>query len=311
MSSSILTTLDYIEKTIAELENGIRKRSLTRTSVGYEKLEAFSDFLKSQLPEELLFTVFPDFDRHLHFIKYFLKERDFHWIKSNFNDIKELDFPVIRSEIYKFIEKGRLPKKKREIESLSKDIFLVHGRDTEPVKELKSILKKIGLNPVVLHEQPSGSRTIIEKLEKYSDVGYAFVILTPDDIGVSFIDLFEKIAKSSYNDEAVEAARRIVDKSKGSMERFIEFNMKFMQNPGDASKFLEFLVPRSRQNVVLEFGFFMGILSRDRVCCLYKGDVELPSDMHGIVYIPFKDSISEAKEKIIKELKAAGYKVEI
>jgi predicted nucleotide-binding protein len=32
-------------------------------------------------------------------------------------------------------------------------------------------------------------------------------------------------------------------------------------------------------------------LGRDRVCCLYKGSVELPSDMHGIVYIPFKDSV--------------------
>ena len=66
---------------------------------------------------------------------------------------------------------------------------------------------------------------------------------------------------------------------------------------------------QARQNVVLEFGYFMGLLSRDRVCCLYKGDIELPSDMHGIVYIPFKESVSEVKDKIVKELKAAGYNI--
>lgn len=190
-----------------------------------------------------------------------------------------------------------------------KNIFIVHGRVTKPVRELKAMLQRFGLNPIVIHEQPSGSRTIVEKLEKYSDVGYAFVILTPDDIGVSFQDLFEKTAKCSYEDEALNAARRILEQSKGNIERFIEFNQKFMQEPEDASKFLEFLIPRARQNVVLEFGYFMGLLGRDRVCCLYKGDVELPSDLHGIVYIPFKETINEVRNKIIKELKAAGYEI--
>ena len=61
--------------------------------------------------------------------------------------------------------------------------------------------------------------------------------------------------------------------------------------------------------MILEFGYFIGKLGRDRVCCLYKGDVELPSDMHGIVYIPFKDSVEEARDMIIKELREAGYEI--
>jgi predicted nucleotide-binding protein len=52
-------------------------------------------------------------------------------------------------------------------------------------------------------------------------------------------------------------------------------------------------------------------LGRDRVCCLYKGSVELPSDMHGIVYIPFKDSVEETRNMIVEELKAAGYEIRI
>ena len=207
----------------------------------------------------------------------------------------------------KFIK--TLPKGKKE--TISNKVFIVHGRSRKPMKELKAMISEFGLEPIILHEKASGSRTIVEKLEKYSDVGYAFVILTPDDIGVSFQDLFEKTAKYSYKDEALSAARRILEQSRGSIERFIEFNLKFMQEPEDASKFLKFLIPRARQNVVLEFGYFIGLLGRDRVCCLYKGDVELPSDMHGIVYIPFKGSIEETRNMIIKELKAAGYEIKI
>jgi predicted nucleotide-binding protein len=44
---------------------------------------------------------------------------------------------------------------------------------------------------------------------------------------------------------------------------------------------------------------------------LYKGDVELPSDMHGIVYVPFNKSVNEARPMIIKELRAAGYKISV
>jgi predicted nucleotide-binding protein len=59
--------------------------------------------------------------------------------------------------------------------------------------------------------------------------------------------------------------------------------------------------------VVLEFGYFMGRLNRDRVCCLYKGNIELPSDMHGICYLHFNNSVNEIKQIILKELKAVGY----
>lgn len=63
--------------------------------------------------------------------------------------------------------------------------------------------------------------------------------------------------------------------------------------------------------MILEFGYFIGKLGRDKVCCLHQGDVELPSDMHGIVYVPFKESVNEVRDKIVKELKAAGYKMKI
>ena len=117
---------------------------------------------------------------------------------------------------------------------LSKNVFIVHGRDHRPMKELKAMLKEFGLKPVVLHEQPSGSRTIVEKLEKYSDVGYAFVILTPDDFGCSVEDYEHPKEFETYD-----------------IGGEIYMSPKMVQS---------IFSTRARQNVVLEFGYFIGLL---------------------------------------------------
>ena len=46
-----------------------------------------------------------------------------------------------------------------------------------------SCVEKLGLEAVILHEQPNQGHTIIEKFENYSDVSFAVVLLTPDDVG--------------------------------------------------------------------------------------------------------------------------------
>ncbi len=158
----------------------------------------------------------------------------------------------------------------------SKNAFIVHGHDIEPVNELKAMLKDFGLNPIVLHEKASGGLTLAEKLEKYAgDVGFTFVILTPDDVGCE---------------------KTIIEK------------MKFhaaISRIGDFRVLLNKLKPRARQNVIFEMGYFWGLLRRRRVCCLLKEDVERPSDIEGIVYVPFKDSLDECRDTIIRELKEA------
>jgi hypothetical protein len=65
----------------------------------------------------------------------------------------------------------------------STDIFIVHGRDDAAREEVARFVSRAGLNPIILHEQASGGRTVIEKLEHYSNVGFAVVLLTPDDEG--------------------------------------------------------------------------------------------------------------------------------
>jgi predicted nucleotide-binding protein len=112
-----------------------------------------------------------------------------------------------------------------------------------------------------LHEQASGGRTIIEKLERNSDVDFAVVLLTPDDVG----------AKATATDA---------------------------------------LQARARQNVVLELGYFVGRLDRSRVCALYKGEIELPSELLGVVYIPL-DEGGAWRVLLAKELREAGFNVDL
>ena len=67
--------------------------------------------------------------------------------------------------------------------------------------------------------------------------------------------------------------------------------------------------PRARQNVVFEWGYFVGKLGRERVCALYEQGIEPPSDLHGIVYIAL-DAAGHWRFNLVKELKAAGYSVD-
>ena len=69
------------------------------------------------------------------------------------------------------------------------------------------------------------------------------------------------------------------------------------------------LAPRARQNVVFEFGYFVGRLGRTRVCALTTGSIELPSDYEGIVYIPL-DEAGAWRMALVRELKAAGFTVD-
>ena len=67
--------------------------------------------------------------------------------------------------------------------SLSNKVFVVHGHDEGARESVARFLEKLGFEAIILHEQANQGRTIIEKIEAYSDVGFAVVLLTPDDYG--------------------------------------------------------------------------------------------------------------------------------
>ena len=70
-----------------------------------------------------------------------------------------------------------------ELDNEKKRVFIVHGHDDVLKNKISSFLKKLNLIPIILHEQANKGKTIIEKLEHYTDVDYAIILYTPCDIG--------------------------------------------------------------------------------------------------------------------------------
>jgi predicted nucleotide-binding protein len=135
-------------------------------------------------------------------------------------------------------------------------VFVVHGHDDSAREAVARFLEKLGLEAIILHEQPDQGRTIIEKFQAFaSEVGFAVVILTPDDL--------------------------VRGAAAGSPQP-----------------------SRARQNVIFELGYFAGKLGRGRACLLRKGEVEIPSDLYGVVYTEM-DGADGWKLKLVRELKAA------
>jgi predicted nucleotide-binding protein len=67
--------------------------------------------------------------------------------------------------------------------------------------------------------------------------------------------------------------------------------------------------PRARQNVVLELGYFIGKLGRGKVCAIKSGELEIPSDILGVVWTPY-DAHGAWKRALAKELQAAGFEID-
>jgi predicted nucleotide-binding protein len=63
-------------------------------------------------------------------------------------------------------------------------VFVVHGHDEGALQAVGRFLETIGLQAIILREQPDQGLTIIEKFEACaSEVGFAVALLTPDDLG--------------------------------------------------------------------------------------------------------------------------------
>jgi predicted nucleotide-binding protein len=189
----------------------------------------------------------------------------------------------------------------------SKRIFVVHGKDEENRELLKRILIEWGLDPIILDEKPIRGKTLIERLIEYtSQVGFAFIIMTPDDIGMEkssigrFVDgVTEHWHEPSASVTAVTTGSNTVRSYPTGLKQAIEKAIP------------QYFELRARQNILFEYGLCVGLLGREKVCLLLKGNVVFPADIRGIVYISFKEKVSETdcRSKIRQELEESGYEL--
>lgn len=147
--------------------------------------------------------------------------------------------------------------------SQNRNIFIVHGHNNEMKLEVANILTRLDFDPIILHEQASKGKGVLEKFIESSEVGFAIVLLSGDDYG-------------------------------------------YAKNDTDSEKKL-----RARQNVILELGYFIGKLGRERVLALNDktSNLEIPSDFVGVMYTTY-ESNGNWQTELIKELHAAGYDVD-
>ena len=68
--------------------------------------------------------------------------------------------------------------------------------------------------------------------------------------------------------------------------------------------------PRARQNVVLEMGMLIAAIGRKNTVILKKGDLEIPSDANGILYLEFKEHIREVCYKLVERLRSSGFEID-
>ena len=176
-------------------------------------------------------------------------------------DISDRVFEECSSQIQEDTPKSNALTSDKPSKTMDKSkVFIVHGHDGEAKQAVARFVEKIGLEAIILSEQASSGKTIIEKIEEYTDVGFGIVLYTPCDLGAS----------QEKKDE---------------------------------------LKPRARQNVVFEHGYLIGKIGRENVCALVKGDIETPTDISGVVYIPM-DEGGGWKLDVADEMEACGYEVD-
>lgn len=68
--------------------------------------------------------------------------------------------------------------------------------------------------------------------------------------------------------------------------------------------------PRARQNVILEMGMVLASLGRERMVILKKGNLEMPSDVNGVIYLEFNEHVREIATKLAQRMKSAGIAID-
>ena len=138
-------------------------------------------------------SIIPDFGKGLY--QYF-EEQHFYdpeisgeTLKYNLKKLmnKMETYTVLKYPTANLLDKNqisvRMPDENSSNKQISNKVFIVHGHDNEAKQEMARTLERAGFEAIILHEQPDGGCTIIEKIEKNTDVAFAVVLYTECDLG--------------------------------------------------------------------------------------------------------------------------------
>ena len=142
------------------------------------------DFLKNNFPNKMSFSTRDTrADNKIIYPPHLLLESSIYEIIAHFTVIDSLEKNI--NQIIKYLStkiKGKEMSNTNH-NPLSNQIFIVHGHDDTLKIEVARFIEKLGLEAIILHEKASGGKTIIEKIEHYSNVSFGIVLYTQCDIG--------------------------------------------------------------------------------------------------------------------------------
>lgn len=169
------------------------------------------------------------------------------------------------------------------------------------INELQSLTNRLNLIP--LHTSVS-QPVIIQNQAKMDKV---FVVYGHDEMMKLKVEHFlreELKLEVVALDEKPNNGMTIIEKFE-TYSKDCTFAVILM-SPDDETEVNGQIFKRARQNVVLELGYFMAKLGRNKVCVLIRGNIEKPSDISGILNISYD---SDWKFPLLKEMKSAGVNV--
>lgn len=192
--------------------------------------------------------------------------------KLNKGIIAELGGPkVFARKIADELEKPHPANVPEERTPMSREgvVLIVHGRDHATRDAIELYIRDLGLATRRMDAEAHGGRSLPEKWEDVArDVSFAVFVITADD------DL--KLA--------------------GRDEKTDEVKWEAIRRP--------------RQNVILEIGYVWGAVGRKGKTAFLLdrrfSDVDLPTDILGLGWIPITQDLAETKLGVQRELKKAG-----
>ncbi len=193
---------------------------------------------------------------------------------------------------------------------------------TDPVtadaykRQIAQAIEKVRNAIDMLQERRDGMVTtpgenVVPPIERAPDSGKVFVVHGHDEEAKQSVARFlERIdLEPIILHEQPDKGRTVIEKFEQNAEP-VGFAVVIAtpDDVGASGNQMDKLQPRARQNVVLELGYFVGRLGRDKVCVLKKGGIEMPSDYIGVVYKEL-DANGAWKIELAQELHAAGFEV--
>jgi predicted nucleotide-binding protein len=119
-----------------------------------------------------------------------------YWLKEDVVACKDKYSEDVTSKIIKYVISNNKANKIEQNFDLSK-VFIVHGHDDVLKLEVSRFLEKLDITPIILHEQANEGRTIVEKIEANTNVGFAIVLYTPCDTGGTNKDNLQNRARQN------------------------------------------------------------------------------------------------------------------